>query len=37
MRPGKRLFEDLHTEGETVEPTQLKDVVKLRGEGVDVR
>ena len=36
IRPGERLFEELHTEGETVEPTPHKDVVKLRGEGVDV-
>ncbi|HHV55875.1 MAG TPA: polysaccharide biosynthesis protein [Firmicutes bacterium] len=39
IRPGERLFEELHTEGETVEPTPQKDIVKLRvrqGEGVDV-
>ena len=39
IRPGERLFEELHTEGETVEPTPHKDIVKLwmrQGEGVDV-
>ncbi|MBE3576262.1 MAG: polysaccharide biosynthesis protein [Limnochordales bacterium] len=39
IRPGERLFEELHTDVETVEPTPHKDIVKLRvrqGEGVDV-
>jgi len=39
IRPGERLFEELHTEGESVEPTPHKDTVKLRarqGGGVDV-
>lgn len=36
IRPGERLFEELHTEGETVAPTPHKDIVKLRGEGIDL-